>query len=139
MARVLTIIFGALPATYMSLWALLGVLAGIASLLTLNWVFALATLPLSVAGLFGTAALWAVAFDRRDARVVKGLFAGVAAMLFIIIWIGAGNVISGIATQPLLTVFVSPLPVGAFWLVALLAFEPAAFETRRDDDGSTDE
>ena len=76
MSRLLTILFGALPASVVALWAILGIMVGISLLFTENFLAGLVVIPWSLAGIWGTGALWAVAFNVYSDRVVAGLVVG---------------------------------------------------------------
>lgn len=75
----LVILFGALPATYLSLFA------GMAAIFGLTMLFeapgsGLLLLAWGSAGIYGMVSLWFAAFDRINATTVYGLLAGCIAI-----------------------------------------------------------
>ena len=119
------IIFGALPASALSLFAGFGVLLGFGSIVSGSsdpgeWgVFAL-----GIGGLYGTLSLWLLAFRQASNFTFYGLLAGSLSLLvMIIIWTRAAS----IADLPILNllifgyVCVAPLAVAVILIVNAIA------------------
>lgn len=113
--RSLTVVFGALPATMFSWFAVLAIMAGLSQIAGGGIVF----VTIGMAGLYGTVSLWAVAFGKDSKAVVIGLISGSLAMVFPLL------VPSSIVPDMLgidgraLTTFLeaSPVVVALIWLV----------------------
>ncbi len=114
--RILTIVFGALPATWLSLWAAAGVFWGI--------IFAIAGAPIGLptaiwglAGLYGTVSLWAVGLGFVNRTSIRGLAVGTAAILPLTLAGLLGNSWSIDGFNPLYVASVLPPIVACAWLV----------------------
>ncbi len=75
--RILTIVFGAIPATVFSYYAVLVVIVGASAFASGGIVF----VAFGVAGIFGTVSLWTIAFGKDSKVFIVGLIAGSLAML----------------------------------------------------------
>lgn len=115
--RALTIIFGALPATFYCYYAFLAFRVGLSQ----NGLAQLLLIGFALGGCYGTIALWRVAFGCRKWLDVVGLVVGVVAMLPILILTWDRQY--GIAAA-------SPVLVATIWLLSFL-FRRDALSTKR--------
>ncbi len=78
--RVLTIVFGAVPATWLSLWAAAGVFWGVVFTIAGAHIGLLAAVW-GLAGLYGAASLWAIGLGFMNRTSIRGLVVGTAAIV----------------------------------------------------------
>ena len=116
--RLMTIVFGALPATWLSIFAGMGVWLGaitfVANLLSGDLMGVLGSILIvvwSVLGLYGAIALWAVGLGFVNAFSMQGLLAGLLAAFPFVMFI----LLTGDLDLPALTVLL-PTLVGSVWL-----------------------
>ena len=116
--RPLTIVFGALPATWLGVFAAMGVLAGalmlIANIMSLDFFGALGSLLIfawSLLGLYGAISLWAVGVGFLNAFWLTGLIAGLLSAFPFVMFI----VLTGDMGLPEITVLL-PALVASAWL-----------------------
>ena len=111
----LTILFGAIPATYLSWWALLGVYIGVIGVVNGTFLSGAVFIIWGAAGLYGTLSLWLIAFNRPSNFVVMGLFLGSVAILPISVSVYSSPISSdGWFSIPFVIGGISPFIVAAF-------------------------
>ena len=135
--RLLTIFFGALPATWLGVFAAMGVWVGgltlIASVVSGDFSGILGSFLIvvwSVFGLYGAVALWAVGFGFVNAFSMQGLVAGLLAAFPFVMFI----VLTGDMDLAAVTVLL-PTVVGSVWLYKMHvgANTPAADDELESD------
>ncbi len=132
-ARVLTVFLGAVPASVLSLWALLGILVG--ALAVVEGVVMGAVLVIwGLAGIYGTVALWAVAFGCDEPSCFWGLAVGIAAILPLAMSVDPDRLLLGGEINLFAVSSLAVLFTGVAWLLAFVVrhdfHELFAFEQR---------
>ncbi len=114
--RVLTIVFGALPATWLSLWALLGMAFALAAIMS-GALSAILFVIWGVAGIRGTITLWSLGFGAMRPDHVRGLVIGVVAILPLIPPTVPWMLELSAFAHPFAVPSVLPLLVAVAWLI----------------------
>lgn len=120
LGRALTVLVGAIPATYLCVTASLGALIGFATMLggePAGFLFLLWAL----AGFYGTLSLWAVGFGFVRGWSIAGLVVGTIALLPIAGLFLTDETSEGLHEDPEGILFLSPIVVALSWLVVLIA------------------
>ena len=120
LARVLTILLGAVPASVLSVWALFGLLIGASVVLEGEWSSAIFVVW-GFAGICGAVALWAVGFGCDEAGCMLGLAIGVTAILPFAVRIDPHRMFHGGEIDLAAAACLAPLVIGVAWLLAFLA------------------
>ena len=120
LGRALTVLVGAVPATYLCITAFMGAVIGFVTMLggePAGFLFLLWAL----AGFYGTLSLWAVGFGFVRGWSIAGLVVGTIALLPIAVLFLTDETSSGLREDPEGILFVSPVVVALAWLVVLAA------------------
>ncbi len=118
LGRGLTILVGAAPATYLCFMAYFVALVGFVALLS-GEAEGLIFMIWGLAGFYGTASLWAVAFGFVRGWSIVGLCAGTLAMLpFAGPYLNA-DIAAKVGANPDSLLFVGPVLVALGWFLAL--------------------
>ena len=124
-AKILTLLVGAFPATYLSLIAGLGIYIGVLAVVD-GEISGLVLVAWGGAGIYGTLSLWAVAFGFVRPWSVAGLVVGTIALLpiagtlgihelrYLILWSDPVEFLSTLSTT-------GPIVVAVSWLGVLVA------------------
>lgn len=118
LARIATVLFGAVPATYLCLWAYVFMMLGFLTLLS-GRIVGVYFVASGLAGFYGTLSLWGIAFGVVRRWSVLGLVVGTLAVLPFAVpvlsyWM-FGTLVAGFHGL----LFIGPLLVAITWLCAL--------------------
>ena len=118
-SRSLTILAGAVPATYVCFFAYLVAMLGFVALMS-GYAVGLVLILWALAGFYGTLSLWAVGFGFIRGWSVAGLLLGTIALFPIAGPFLTGDTLKGLYQDPDTIVFVSPIVVAVSWLVVIV-------------------
>ncbi len=118
LGRVLTILVGAGPATYLCFIAFVGIAMGFGAVFS-GEIAGLVLIAWGLAGFYGTLSLWAVGFGVVRGRVVVGLIVGIVALTPIAGMIGIIDMLSKPSNYPEAILFAGPIVVAVAWLGTL--------------------
>lgn len=119
MLRTISIIlFGAIPATFLSLFALLGVGVGADLVARVDAYLGFVFVCWGAAGLYGAASLWFAAFDKISTRVMIGLVAGCVALIPLVVRMASRTKIWSLDDIASASLMLSPLLCALFLLVS---------------------
>ncbi len=116
--RLLTIVFGALPATWLCIWAAYAIMLGAAALLG-GAVAGAVIIVWGVAGMYGTAGLWGIGLGFVGPGQTKQLIVGVIAILPVAIAVDPLNLEPNDFLNPLIVSAILPLIVATIWLAVI--------------------
>lgn len=118
MKRWLTILFGALPASFLCFFAAMALSYGLGALFGRNSYEGLILTIWGAAGIYGTGALWVVAFRKPGRRVLAGLIVGIAAMVPLVLSVNPLELFFRDRLEFLMILAgYSPIVVATYWLV----------------------
>ncbi len=119
LARVLTVVFGALPASVLSVGALLILQVGVAVMWDGAWS-GLLVIVWGIAGIYGTISLWAVGFGCDEPGCIAGLAVGVAAISPLVSWVDPDRLLQNGEIDLFAAACLLPFLIGVGWLLAFL-------------------
>ena len=118
--RVLTILFGALPASWLSFWVLIVTLLAAAAVIAERDLSGVIFVIWGLAGLYGTVSLWAVGFGCDDPLCIRGLAVGIAAILPFAPVLDPRHLVLNGDINLLAVACLGPLVVAITWLAIFL-------------------
>lgn len=118
LGRVLTILVGAGPATYLCFIALMGIMFGFSAVFG-GEIGGLVLVFWGLAGFYGTLSLWAVGFGYVRRWIVAGLIVGIIALTPIAGMFGFLDVLSKPSNYPEVLLYSGPIVVAIAWLATL--------------------
>ena len=115
--RILTLAVGALPATWLCLWAAYGMALGAAAVLS-GAIAGAFIIVWGLAGMYGTAALWSLGLGFVRPDHAKRLIVGTIAILPVAIGVDPLNLEPDDFLNPFVVSAILPLIIAIGWLVA---------------------
>jgi hypothetical protein len=128
---ILTIVLGAIPATYLFLFALLAVVLGGSVMLDGSIVVGAAFLVFGIAACYGTVSLWAIGFREITPTTKFGLLAGLIALVAGLALNYAPKDLSVMFGSKFFVVALGPFVVASCWLISFVVRQLATRRRRK--------
>ena len=116
--RILTLVFGALPATWLCIWAAYGMTLGAAAVLS-GAIVGVFIILWGLAGMYGTIALWSLGLGFVRPDHTKRLIVGAIALLPVAVGIDPLVLQPEDFLNPFVVSAILPLVIALCWLVAI--------------------